>query len=69
MYEKALAQKVYKLLQKKVMIIEETDDIFEAGAVASEMGSLLELFAEVIKLNEIETINIQIKEVKHEFSK
>lgn len=57
MYDKELARKIHRLLKKKCTNIIKADDVVEAAFTASEMMSMLDLFAEVIKLD-IETINV-----------
>lgn len=64
MYDKTLARHVFRVLKKKTDQIMQSRDPFESCITATEMFSLLDLFAEVIKLDDIETINISIKEVK-----
>lgn len=58
MYDKMLALRIYKILKKKAKYITEIKDPFEQAITASEMISMLDLFAEAVKLDIDETINI-----------
>ena len=60
MYDKTLARHVFRVLKKKAKHIMQSKDPFDSAITATEMYSLLDLFADVIKLDCIETININI---------
>lgn len=62
MYDKVLARRIFKLLKKKAVVIMQSRDPFESAIVASEIFSMLDLFAETVKLDEIDVINIQISQ-------
>ena len=62
MYDKLLARRIFKLLKKKTATIMQSRDPFESAIIASEIFSMLDLFAETVKLDEIDVINLQISQ-------
>lgn len=64
MYDKILARRVRKLITRRILELTQCDDITDVNVQATNLLSLLDMFYDIIKLNDIETINISIKEVK-----
>lgn len=58
MYDKELAARVFKIMKKKAMNISKSNDALESAFMGTELVSMLELFAEIIKLEDTRTINI-----------
>lgn len=58
MYDKELALRVFRILRKKALNIANSKDQLEAAFTATEIVSMLDLFAEIIKLDDTKTINI-----------
>lgn len=58
MYDKELAARVFKIMKKKATNISKSNDALESAFMGTEMVSMLELFAEIIKLEDTRTINI-----------
>lgn len=58
MYDKELALRVFRIIRKKAESIRTSKDTLEAAFTATEMLSMLDLFAEIIKLDDTKTINI-----------
>lgn len=58
MYDKELAARVFKIIKKKAMNISKSNDALESAFMGTELVSMLELFAEIIKLEDTRTINI-----------
>ena len=58
MYDKELAARVFKIMKKKAINISKSNDALESAFMGTELVSMLELFAEIIKLEDTRTINI-----------
>ena len=58
MYDKELAARVFKIMKKKAMNISKSNDALESAFMGTELVSMLELFSEIIKLEDTRTINI-----------
>lgn len=58
MYDKELAARVFKIMKKKAMNISNSNDALESAFMGTELVSMLELFSEIIKLEDTKTINI-----------
>lgn len=62
MYEKALARRVKKVVEKRILALKDVNDKFEREILIADAVSMLDMLGDVIKLYDIDTINISKKE-------